>query len=845
VVRDRRVLAILLISVGLLMLATWAVRAKLPSGYQHTRGLYIFFDDTTLTPSDVAVVGSFQRYNWRDLEPSNNSYNWAMIDDAIVRWQGQGKLAAVGFSFFNEHEGTGEDRGIQIPSWLPGIDGQVQWFNTRPNAGWYIPNYWNQSFRTYYRRFVREFARHIAEDTLSSGARVKDRMAWVSMGVGMSGETQPCKVWLDPYTRSEDYYYYNDVQGITSEQWLEYVNWCTDTYKQAFDDYGLSIPIFLDIGPTYKGERDQFSSYAVSRGVGLRNNGLKVDRPDARTIYSPMATYNDRVPIAWETYGTPNWLDSKSAVLWGLRCGLAKHPDNFTVDKTLVQTEEYRPLLAFAARYCGVTVSTTPGAWVALRQSEHHPGGGEDGNYNLWLRQVDDAPGGHAPAVWNVGQGRGYKFDLPNGSYDVELHFAEVYYNQAGVRVFDIKIEGQVVADNFDIWAAAGGKNRAVTRTFQVTVSDGRLDIDVVPETNDEPTVHAIKVSGPGYVARINCGGRSYTDQASNTWTADREYAGGSFGYWGGGIYFSGADMAGTDDDYLYQSMRLFGPGSLADGRYARRTEQGTSNTRMYFDIDNGYMYSGSFSQAVITVTYCTLGTDSWQLKYDAVGDADKVAVPYGGGGPSVVKDGSQLWRQAVFQLTDARFANGQPGGTDFSIDCLGDGDEYISFVEISKDVGVGPSTATIEGSLNLQRSGTPAPHPSWSVPLTVTVGGTPHGVTTDQSGAFTLAGLTPGTHDIQVKNAHTISNLKAGVVLNPGNNTVDLGELKEGDVNNDDTVNSSDFLLLRSSYFMSEGQPGFVDGADLNEDGIVNSSDFLLLRGNYFLSGPIVINGS
>ena len=841
----KHLIAIVVLSLSLLLLMAWVAGAKLPPAYSHTRGLYIFFDDTNLTPSQVPVVGSFQRYNWRDLEPTNGSYNWARVDNDIVRWQGQGKLAAIGFSFFNEHEGTGSDLGIQIPTWLPGLDSDVQWLNTRPNTGWYVPNYWNQTFQDYYERFVTEFARHVAQDTLPNGTAVRDRVAWVSMGVGLSGETQPCKVWINPYARSQDYYFYNDDKGVTSAQWLQYVNWCTDTYKQAFDDHGLTAPIFLDIGPTYKGERDQFSEYAVSRDVGLRNNGLKVDRPDARTIYGPMERYHGTVPVAWETYGTPNWLDSKAAVLWGLRCGLAKHPDNFTVDKTLVGTEEYLPLLQFAARYCGVTLSTTPGAWVALRQSEHYPGGGEDGNYSLWLMQKGDVPGGFAPATWSVGQGRGYKFDVPDGNYEVELHFAEVYYDWAGARVFDIKIEDQVVENNFDIWHYAGGKNRAAVWSYSTSVSDGRLDIDFVPETHDEPTLHAIKVSGPGYTERLNCGGQSYTDQASIVWTADREYAAGSFGYWGGGVYFSGADMIGTDDDYLYQTMRLFGPGSLADGRYARRTDQATGNTRMYFDIDNSYMYHGSFTQAAITVTYCMSGTDKWQLKYDAVGDDDKVAVPYGSTSPWVEKDDSKLWKQAVFHLTDARFANGQPGGTDFSIDCMGDGDEFVSFVEVSKDVGVGPTTATIQGSVTLQRPGKPAPDPSWSVPLTVTVCGTPYPVITDQSGNFTVPGLASGTCDIVVKNAHTLSNIRSNHTLVNGVNTINMGELKEGDANNDDTVNSSDFLLLRGSYFESAGQPGFVDGADFNEDDIVNSSDFLLLRSNYFWSGPIELSGA
>jgi hypothetical protein len=110
--------------------------------------------------------------------------------------------------------------------------------------------------------------------------------------------------------------------------------------------------------------------------------------------------------------------------------------------------------------------------------------------------------------------------------------------------------------------------------------------------------------------------------------------------------------------------------------------------------------------------------------------------------------------------------------------------------------------------------------------------------------GNFTVAGLTPGTCDIQVKNGHTLSNKRTGYTLVNGVNTINMGELKEGDANNDDTVNSSDFLLLRGSYFKSEGQPGFVDGADFNEDATVNSSDFLLLRDSYFQSGPIEVGG-
>jgi hypothetical protein len=151
----------------------------------------------------------------------------------------------------------------------------------------------------------------------------------------------------------------------------------------------------------------------------------------------------------------------------------------------------------------------------------------------------------------------------------------------------------------------------------------------------------------------------------------------------------------------------------------------------------------------------------------------------------------------------------------------------------------------SIRGYVTLQRPNRPAPDPSWSVPLSVTVGDTTYQVTSDGLGSFTLGDLTPGSPDIVVKGPHTLSNVWTECTLTDGMNGVNFGELREGDANNDNSVNSSDFLLLRTSYFKGEGEPGFVDGADFNEDGIVNSSDFLLLRNSYFQRGPIEVSGS
>jgi hypothetical protein len=70
-----------------------------------------------------------------------------------------------------------------------------------------------------------------------------------------------------------------------------------------------------------------------------------------------------------------------------------------------------------------------------------------------------------------------YSFAVPNGTYSVNLKFAELFVSGPGTRLFDVLINGTVVLPSFDIFLAAGGANLAVDRTFLVPVTNGRLDI--------------------------------------------------------------------------------------------------------------------------------------------------------------------------------------------------------------------------------------------------------------------------------------------------------------------------------------------------------------------------------
>jgi beta-galactosidase len=65
-----------------------------------------------------------------------------------------------------------------------------------------------------------------------------------------------------------------------------------------------------------------------------------------------------------------------------------------------------------------------------------------------------------------------YKFDVPNGVYEVELLFAETKFAEAGRRVFAVSINGEVLIDKLDL-AGIAGRDRAVTKTFLVNSKDG------------------------------------------------------------------------------------------------------------------------------------------------------------------------------------------------------------------------------------------------------------------------------------------------------------------------------------------------------------------------------------
>lgn len=88
----------------------------------------------------------------------------------------------------------------------------------------------------------------------------------------------------------------------------------------------------------------------------------------------------------------------------------------------------------------------------------------------------------------------GYRFEAPSGRYRVTLGVAEQFVKAAGKRTFAVKLQGQLVLDQFDPLVEAGGPFTAIDRVFTVTVSNGLLAIDFVPQA-ENPTIALIAIS--------------------------------------------------------------------------------------------------------------------------------------------------------------------------------------------------------------------------------------------------------------------------------------------------------------------------------------------------------------
>jgi len=114
-----------------------------------------------------------------------------------------------------------------------------------------------------------------------------------------------------------------------------------------------------------------------------------------------------------------------------------------------------------------------------------------------------------------------YAIPLLDGDYSIRLHFLDPSYSSADSRVFDIYLQGEQAADNYDIAADAGGRYTATVQSFDFTVSNGEgLLLELINETDPGSLLSGFEIlrTNPGGVAETNVDLDISTD-GGTSWT--------------------------------------------------------------------------------------------------------------------------------------------------------------------------------------------------------------------------------------------------------------------------------------------------------------------------------------
>lgn len=113
-----------------------------------------------------------------------------------------------------------------------------------------------------------------------------------------------------------------------------------------------------------------------------------------------------------------------------------------------------------------------------------------------------------------------YEIPVDNGLYQLRLHYAEIFFDTIGERVFDVTAEGQLITNDLDIFEArenafTPGKNAALIQQFEtIQVIDGALSLsfDASIDNAKVSAIEVIPVTGAGLALLTTDGGTTVNE---------------------------------------------------------------------------------------------------------------------------------------------------------------------------------------------------------------------------------------------------------------------------------------------------------------------------------------------
>lgn len=106
--------------------------------------------------------------------------------------------------------------------------------------------------------------------------------------------------------------------------------------------------------------------------------------------------------------------------------------------------------------------------------------------------------------------------------------------------------------------------------------------------------------------------------------------------------------------------------------------------------------------------------------------------------------------------------------------------------------------------------------------------------VSLNVNGTFTINTIQAGTYDIFIKVDGYLEKGIPDVAIASGINSLTVGDITNGDVNNDNTVSIADVSLVNACFGSTAGNPNYNPLADLNCDGFITLIDLSILNASF-----------
>ncbi len=147
----------------------------------------------------------------------------------------------------------------------------------------------------------------------------------------------------------------------------------------------------------------------------------------------------------------------------------------------------------------GPAVSNSGGGDYSFVADEYFTGGGAATPTTATISTTAAGANAAPMAVYQTQRDGVFTYTIPGltagATYTVLIHCAEIYFTAAGDREYNVDINGTAVLTNFDQFAAAGGKDIAVVKSFNTTAnSSGEIVVSFTDGAVNQPSVAGLEI---------------------------------------------------------------------------------------------------------------------------------------------------------------------------------------------------------------------------------------------------------------------------------------------------------------------------------------------------------------